>query len=225
MTSPAVVDDLIYVSVESYGDTDRVLKYALLQWKDTNQDGKLGRDEFEKPFWDKFDKGDVNKDGFLVEGEIDTAFQASTNMAGGGSTIQAIRGGGTGDVTKTHVVWSIDNTSPSNIASPLVDDGRVFVVKKGGLSASFDAKTGDDVWTKKRINNLGNYYASPISGDGKLYVMGENGFLVVLRQGPELEVLAKNDMGDSCIATPAIADGRIFVRTLKTLYCFSEEAK
>jgi outer membrane protein assembly factor BamB len=58
-----------------------------------------------------------------------------------------------------------------------------------------------------------------------VYVMGENGFLVVLRQGPELEVLAKNDMGDSCTATPAIADGRIFVRTLKTLYCFSEEAK
>ncbi|MEO8493868.1 MAG: PQQ-binding-like beta-propeller repeat protein [Planctomycetota bacterium] len=225
MTSPAVVDDLIYVSVQSYGDTDRVLKYALLEWKDTNQDGKLSKDEFDKPFWEKFDKGDVNKDGFLVESEIDAAFQAPTNMAGGGSSIQAIRGGGTGDVTKTHMLWNIDNTSPSNIASPLVDDGRVFVVKKGGIAASFDARTGDEVWSKKRITNFGNYYASPIAGDGKVYVMGENGFLVVLRQGPELEVLAKNDMGDSCIATPAIADGRIFVRTLKKLYCFSEEAK
>lgn len=225
MTSPAVVDDLIYVSLESYGDTDRVLRYALLQWKDTNQDGKLSKDELEEPFWEKFDKGDANKDGFLVGSEIDAAFQAPTNMAGGGSTIQAIRGGGTGDVTKTHVVWNIENTSPSNIASPLVDDGRVFVVKKGGISASFDARTGDEIWTKKRISNLGNYYASPIAGDGKLYVMGENGFLVVLRQGPDVEILAKNDMGDTCIATPAIADGRIYVRTLKKLFCFSEEAQ
>ena len=146
-------------------------------------------------------------------------------MAGGGNTIQAVRGGGKGDVTKTHLVWNIDNSSPSNIASPLVDDGRVFVVKKGGIAASFDAKTGDEVWSKKRIRNFGNYYASPIAGDGKIYVQGENGFLVVLRQGPKLEVLAKNDMGDSCVATPAIANGRIFVRTLKNLYCFSEEAK
>ena len=118
---------------------------------------------------------------------------------------------------------NIDNTSPSNIASPLVAGGRVFVVKKGGLSASFDATNGREVWSKKRINNLGNYYASPIAGDGKLYVTGENGFLVVLRDGPEVEVLAKNDLGDSCLATPAIADGRLFVRTLRKLYCFAEE--
>jgi outer membrane protein assembly factor BamB len=225
MTSPVVSDDLIYVSVQSYGDTDRVLKFALLQWKDTNQDGKLSKDEFDKAFEKKFDKGDKNKDGFLVDDEIDDAFQAPTNMVGGGNIIQAVRGGGKGDVTKTHVVWNIDSKSPSNIASPLVDDGRVFVVKKGGISASFDAKTGEEVYSKKRIRNFGNYYASPIAGDGKIYVQGENGFLVVLRQGPKVEVLAKNDMGDSVVATPAIADGRIFVRTLTKLHCFSEEAK
>ena len=225
MTTPAVRDDLIYVSLQSYGDTDRVLKYALLQWKDTDQDGKLSKDEFEKPFWDKFDQGDKNQDGFLVDAEIDAAFQAPTNMVGGGNTVQAVRGGGAGDVTKTHVVWNIDNTAPSNIASPLVADERVFVVKKGGLSASFDAQTGDTVWIKKRIRNFGNYYASPISGDGKIYVMGENGFLVVLRSGPKVDVLAKNDMGDSCVATPAIADNRIYVRTLNKLYCFAEDAE
>ena len=225
MTSPAVVDDVIYISVQSYGDTDRVLKLALLQWRDTNQDGKLSKDEFNEAFWKKFDNGDKNQDGFLVDEEIDDAFQASTNMVGGGNTIQAVRGGGKGDVTKTHVLWNIENTSPSNITSPLVDDGRVFVVKKGGLSASFDAKTGDTVYLKKRIRNFGNYYASPISGDGKIFVQGENGFLVVLRQGPMVEVLAKNYLGDSVVATPAIAAGRIYVRTRKTLFCFSEEAR
>ena len=223
MTTPAVADDLIYISVQSFGDTDRVLKYALLQWKDTNQDGKLGKDELDEAFWKKFYQGDRNGDGFLIEDEIDAAFQAPTNMVGGGNTIQAVRGGGSGDVTETHVVWNLDNKSPSNIASPLVTNGRVFVVKKGGISASFDAQTGAEVYSRKRIRNFGNYYASPIGGDGKIYVQGENGFIVVLRQGPEVEVLARNDMGDSVVATPAIADGRIYVRTLTRLHCFSEE--
>ena len=225
MTTPAVKDDLIYVSLQSYGDTDRVLKYALLQWKDTNQDGRLAKSELDKAFWGKFDKGDANQDGFLVDDEIDVAFQAPSNMVGGGNIVQAIRGGGQGDVTKTHVAWHIDNKAPSNISSPLVSDGRVFLVKKGGISASFAAATGDTVWEKKRLRNFGNYYASPIAGDGKIYVTGENGFLVVLKDGPKLEVLAKNDMGESCIATPAIADGRLFVRTLNKLICISEEAQ
>ena len=225
MTTPAVKDDRIYISLQSYGDTDRVLKFALLQWKDTNQDGKLEKSEFHEAFWEKFDKGDKNKDGFLVDAEIDAAFQAPSNMAGGGNTIQAVRGGGEGDVTRTHVLFNLDNTAPSNIASPLVVGDQLFVVKKGGISASFDPVSGETQWIKKRVNNFGNYYASPIAGDGKIYVMGENGFLVVLEQGKEMKILAKNDMGDSCIATPSIADNRIFVRTLHKLYCFSEEAK
>lgn len=110
MTTPAVHKDKIYVSVQSYGDTQRVLKYALLQWSDTNQDGKLAREEVNEAFWDKFDKGDSDEDGFLVDDEIDQAFQSPDNMVGGGNIIQAIRGGGEGDVTSTHMVWNLSNT-------------------------------------------------------------------------------------------------------------------
>lgn len=222
MVTPVVQNDLIYISVQSYGDTERVLKFALLEWKDTNQDGKLAKSEIDPAFEKKFEHGDENKDGFLVDGEIDKAFQSPDNMAGGGNIVQAIRGGGEGDVTKTHLVWNINNTSPSNIASPLVVDGQVFVVKKGGISASFNAANGETVWMQQRIRNLGNYYASPIAGDGKIYVAGENGFIVVLQQGPKLKVLARNDLGDSIIATPAISDGRIYVRTQKKLFCIAE---
>ena len=223
MTTPAVVGDKIYMTVQSYGDTDRVLKFALLQWRDTNQDGKLAKNELEQAFWKKFEKGDKNKDGVLIGDEIDAAFQAPTNMVGGGNIIQAIRGGGKGDVTKTHLEWNLDNKSPSNIASPLAYDGRLFLVKKGGISAAFNLKDGSEVWSRKRIRNLGNYYASPIAGDGKIYVTGENGYIVVLEAGPKPKFLAKNDMGDSCIATPAIANDRLFVRTLNKLYCISNE--
>ena len=225
MSTPAVQDDMIYISVQSFGDSDRVLKAALMQWKDTNQDGKLSRPEIGEPFWEKFDMADKDKDGFLMDGEMDHAFQSPNNMVGGGSIIQAIKGGGSGDVTKSHLVWNLNNRSPSNIVSPLVVDGRLFIVKRGGISGAFDAKTGATLWEQKRIRNLGNYYASPVAGDGKIYVAGENGFVVVLKQSPKLEILARNDMGEPCVATPAVADGRLYVRTLSKLYCLSEEAK
>ena len=62
------------------------------------------------------------------------------------------------------MLWNLNNKAPSNIASPLLVDGRVFVVKKGGISSCFDAKDGKEIWYQKRIRNFGNYYASPIAG-------------------------------------------------------------
>jgi outer membrane protein assembly factor BamB len=223
MTSPVVRGDKIYVAVQSYGDETRTLKYALLEWLDTNQDGQLSRAEVPKEFWDRFDQSDKDKSGNLNGGELDTAFQSASNQAAGGNTIQAVRGGGNGDVTETHVVFNLHNRSPSNLCSPLVVGEQVLVVKKGGLTSSFDAETGATHWELSRIRNIGDYYGSPVAGDGKIYVPGENGFIVVLEQGPKLKILSKNDIGESCLATPAIADGRIFVRGRNTLFCFAEK--
>ena len=219
MTTPVVKDGVIYIAVQSHGDADRLLKFALLEWKDTNQDAKLSKTEIPQAFWDKFEKGDADNDGFLVDQEIDDAFQNPDNRVGGGSHIQAIRGGGSGDVTKTHVLWNVDSKAPSNIASPLVVDDRLFLVKKGGLSSCFETSSGKSIYGLSRIRNLGNYYASPIAGDGKIFVTGENGFIVVLADEPELKILSKNDMGETCIATPAIANGCLFIRTVRKLYC------
>ena len=225
MTSPVVRDGVIYISVQSYGDGSRTLKYALLEWLDTNQDGTLSRTEIPKEFWERFDRSDTDKSGVLSGAEIDTAFQSAENLVGGGTTIQAVRGGGSGDVTDSHVLWNLHNRSPSNLSSPLVVGEQLFVVKKGGISSSFDPITGKTQWELSRISNIGDYYGSPVAGDGKIYVPGENGFIVVLKQDPKLTVLGKNDIGESCLATPAIADGRLFIRGRNTLFCFSQEAK
>lgn len=219
MTSPVVKDGVIYVAVQSYGDASRTLKFALLEWLDTNQDGTLQRAEVPKEFLEKFDASDRNKDGTLSGEEIDTGFQHPSNMVGGGTLIQAIRGGGQGDVTKTHVVWTLNNRSPSNLSSPLVYGSRLLVVKAGGLSSSFDAGTGKTLWQLERVRNFGDYFASPVAGAGKIYLAGRNGFVVVLADSAELKVLGKNDMGGEIIATPALADGRIYVRTREKLYC------
>ncbi|MEX2579772.1 MAG: PQQ-binding-like beta-propeller repeat protein [Verrucomicrobiales bacterium] len=225
MTSPVVRDDLIYLAVQSYGDATRTLKFALLEWLDTDQDGKLARVEMPEEFLEKFDASDKDGDGVIDEDEIETAFQHPDNMAGGGNTIQAVRGGGTGDVTDTHVVWNIDNKSPSNLASPLVYNDRLHVVKSGGISSCFDAATGEEIWGRTRLRNFGDYYASPIAADGKIYIAGRNGFVVVLDDAPELIILAKNDLGEEILATPSVADGRLYIRTRESVFCLSNEAK
>jgi outer membrane protein assembly factor BamB len=219
MTSPVVENGIIYVAVQSYGDATRTLKHALLEWLDTNQDGILARAEMPKEFFERFDRSDKNKDGTIGPDEIDTAFQSPDNMAAGGNIIQAIKGGGSGDVTKTHVLWNVDQKTPSNLSSPLVYNQRLHLVKSGGLSSCYDVKDGKALWQRERLGNFGDYFASPIAADGRIYIAGKNGFIVVVQDAPELKVLGKNDIGEEIIATPAIADGRLFVRTRGSLIC------
>lgn len=222
MTTPVVHDGIIYFAQQSFGESDNVLSKALLQWKDTNQDGKLTKEEVPKAFWAKFDRGDANEDGFLVGGEIDAAFQSPDNMVGGGVIVQAIRGGGMGDVTKTHLLWNLtDSRAASDYSSPLMVDGRLFLVKRGGITNVVDRETGSSLRKRKRLGNIGQYYASPVFGDDKIYVIGENGFVIVLANQTKQKVLAKNDMGESCLATPAISDGRIYIRTRNKLFCIA----
>ena len=222
MTSPVVKDGVVYISCQSYGDEKRTLKFALLEWLDTDQDGELTLEETPAEFRPRFGTSDRDGNGRLQEAELDTAFQSPDNMVGGGATIQAVRGGGQGDITATHLLWNLKNTSPSNMVSPLVVGRQLFIVKRGGISSSFDIEKGDTLWKMSRIGNLGDYYSSPVAGDGKIYVTGENGFVTVLAQGPKLEVLAKNDMGEPCVATPAIADGRLYIRTREQIFCVGD---
>jgi outer membrane protein assembly factor BamB len=222
MTSPVVKDDVIYIGVQSYGDSARTLKFALMEWLDTNQDGKLAKNEVPKEFWEQFDRSDKNQDGLLSGEEIDSAFQHPSNMAGGGRIVQAIRGGGTGDVTKTHLVWSTTTKAASNLSSVLVCGHRLYVVKAGGLASCFDTSSGKALWELQRLDNFGDYYASPVAADGKIYMAGRNGFVVVLEDGPEMRVLASNDMNGEILATPAIADGRIYIRTKEKLFCVAQ---
>ena len=223
MTTPVVKDGVVYVAVQSYGDSTRTLKFAILEWMDTNQDKKLARDEVPKEFRVRFEASDTNKDGFIAGDELDGAFQSRGNRVGGGNIIQAIKGGGTGDVTKTHLLWNVTKAYPSNLTSPLVSGDRLLVVKGGGLATSLNTAKGKPNWELERIDNLGDHYASPVAADGKVFIAGRNGFIIVLEDSASLDVLAKNDMGGEIIATPAIADGRLFVRTREKLICVGKQ--
>ena len=106
-----------------------------------------------------------------------------------------------------------------HIVSPLVVDGRMLLIKGGGIATGFEIAGGKKLWGPRRINNTCEYFASPIYADGKIYIAGENGYMVVLKSSGTFEILAKNNMGEAIVGTPAIADGRLVIRTRGHLYC------
>lgn len=235
-TTPVSLDGVVYISVQSGGIANQWL--ASVDRADTgNNDGKLDRAEVQafvgkQPIpdaWYKktFDRGDLNQDGFLEGNELDIAFLHPDNFAGadfkslGDSAaeqfILAVRGGGTGDVTKSHLMWKHKTKHTDHIVSPFVADGRMLLVKEGGIRTVFDTKTGEPLSGAKRVGPGGGYFASPVAGDGKIYLAGENGTVVVLKNSADYEELAVNDLGEAIIATPAIADGSLLIRTRKHL--------
>lgn len=235
-TTPVVVGDTIYISLQSGGIANQWLATADRS-KTGNNDGKLTKAEMQAfvgkmripdAFYRKtFDRGDVNKDGFLEGEELDKAFLHPDNFAGakhnakeaGDEFILAVKGGGRGDVTKTHLLWKHETRHTDHIVSPFVHGGRMLLIKGGGISTLFDTKSGKALRGPKRIGNTCQYFASPIYGDGKIYIAGDNGYVVVMKDDPNYEVIAKNNMGEPILGTPAIAGGRLIIRTRTKLYC------
>ena len=242
-TTPVCRDGVIYVSLQSSGIANQWL-VAVDQADTGNRDGKVDKAEIrayvgaagvpEEFLRRTFDRGDANGDGQLEGPELDAAFLHPDNFAGvtfttlGDSAaeeyILAVRGGGQGDVSETHLVWKHRTKHTDHVVSPLVNDGRMLLVKSGGIRTVFETKDGSPLGGPKRVANATSYFASPVTGDGKIYLAGENGLVVVLRDDADYEELAVNDVGDNVVATPAIAGGALFIRTRSKLLCIADNA-
>lgn len=242
-TTPVCRDGVIYVSLQSSGIANQWL-VAVDQADTGNRDGKVDKSEIrayvgesgvpEEFLRRTFDRGDANGDGQLEGPELDAAFLHPDNFAGvtfttlGDSAaeeyILAVRGGGQGDVSATHVVWKHRTKHTDHVVSPLVTDGRMLLIKSGGIRTVFETKGGSPLGGPKRVANATSYFASPVTGDGKIYLAGENGMVVVLRDDAGYEELAVNDVGDNVVATPAIAHGALFIRTRGKLLCIADSA-
>jgi outer membrane protein assembly factor BamB len=130
------------------------------------------------------------------------------------SDYMAIRPGGRGDVTATHVEWQA-RSGASYVPSLVYYEGLLYMTNEVGVVTCADARTGEPVWR----NRLGGvFFASPVAGDGKVYLLSETGETFVLRAGRQPEVLARNDLGERFIASPAISGGRLFLRSDRTLF-------
>jgi outer membrane protein assembly factor BamB len=131
----------------------------------------------------------------------------------------AVKAGGRGDITTTHVVWSTDNGV--DVPTPVTDGKYLYIVNDRGIVWCLDAKTGKTVYGPERIQP-GTYSASPVLAGDRIYTINEDGLTTVLRAGPKFEVLAENALEDYTLSSPAISDGQIFIRTTKHLHAIGE---
>jgi outer membrane protein assembly factor BamB len=188
----------------------------MLEKYDANKNGTL--EENELPTGDlkqRFSLIDRDKDGHITKDEYEgmqKIFEAAQNR------VVAIKPGGTGDITQSHVLWSQSKQIPF-VPSPLLYKNHLFMVKNGGIISSLDAKTGKST-KQERGAAAADYYASPVGGDGKVYLFSQNGEATVISADPQWQVLHTAKFDEDIFATPAIVDGRIYLRTAKHLYCF-----
>ena len=223
-TSPVAADGLLYFAGWSPGQDadfkmpsfDDILKQA--------GDEKLGyltkagsEKTMVKGF---FEHQDANMDGKVTRDEWDAMLKF---MSDGKNSAFAVKAGGIGDVSTSHVLWKKTKGLPY-ISSSLVYRGQFVMVKDGGVVTAYDAKTGKELYMERAID-AGKYYASPVAANGNIYFTSlDNGVVTVLKAGVNAaEVVATNPkLGERVSATPAIADDTIYIRTAGHLYAFAE---
>jgi outer membrane protein assembly factor BamB len=129
-------------------------------------------------------------------------------------SLLAIKPDGQGDVTKTHVAWTVRKNVPLT-PSVLVDGDKLYMVADNGIASCLNAKTGESYW-QERLG--GNFSASPILTDGMVYFLSEEGVGHVIKSGTKFERVAKNELKERTLASYAAADGALFIRTEGSLY-------
>ena len=127
--------------------------------------------------------------------------------------------GGSGDVNSTHVRWRQPTRAPY-VSSLLLYRGLLYMATENGILTITDPDTGDPV-TRTRLNGV--YTASPVAADGHVYLVNEDGETVVLEAGPDARVVSRNAVGERALASPAIAHGRIYIRTDQHLFAIGSE--
>ncbi len=130
--------------------------------------------------------------------------------------LMAVRLGGTGDVTDSHVAWRLDRGAPSS-PTPLLIGDELYFVNDTGIASCVNAKTGERYWME-RLG--GNFSASPIFVNGRILFLDEDGVATWIQPGREFKILGKNELEGRTLATPAFADGAMYLRTDKDLYKF-----
>jgi outer membrane protein assembly factor BamB len=187
---------------------------------DRNKDAKLTRDEIPTgPVKERFTQMDLNKDGIVTPAE----WQNMREMfAKAENAVLAIRPGGKGDVTRTHVAWKSTRSLPY-VSSPLCYGGRLYTVKNGGLLSCYDSKSGTPFYQDERLDAPGDYYSSAVACGQRVFVASQKGTVIVLAAGDSLKILSRNDLGEQVMATPAIVDRKLYVRTSNALFCFGDK--
>jgi outer membrane protein assembly factor BamB len=134
----------------------------------------------------------------------------------------ALRAGGKGDITESHLLWKYEGSGAPDVPSPICDGTYLYLVDDRGLVTCLDATSGEPVYGPEKTRE-GIVSASPIIAEGRMYILNEQGVTTVVSTGPEFKVLASNELdGSYTLASPAVSGTRIFIRTESYLYCIGE---
>lgn len=222
--SPVAADGVLLIAGGASGGDDSAKMPTfddLLKLLDKDGDGAISREEASKSqLKDFFDHQDLNGDGKLTRDEWDTLMKF---MSEGKDNALAIKPGGAGDVTKTHVLWRKTKGVP-HVPSALAYQGKYIMIKDDGVVTAYDAKSGNQAFRERAA--AGRYYASPVAANGHVYFTSlDDGTVTVMRVDSERpEVVATNPkLGERVAATPAIADDTLYIRSAGHLYAFAEK--
>lgn len=240
-STPIVYEDVLYVNAWHYlGDYDFVKEIPPLDQfltdYDSDTDMNISRKEFSgeafmsvtsengsqsglqssgaEKIWDWFD---YDKNQLLDKVELERYLNFFSGIDHG---ILAFRSGGKGDLSSSHFLWR-ETRNVAEVPSPLYYNHRIYVVRKGGFFSCVDARDGTLMYLN-RIKGTGAYFSSPVAAASKIYISSHNGKVFVLAEGDEMKVISSRDFGESILATPAIVDNKIYIRTDKHLYAFGD---
>jgi outer membrane protein assembly factor BamB len=162
-----------------------------------------------KRIWSVYSQGEgVTPSPVVADGMLFTSsgFEAPT--------IRAIRLGGEGDVTETHIAWEQRKGVPA-LASPLYVEPYLYTITRDNILHCIEAATGKIVWLHRLE---GVHWASPVFADGRIYILSEDGVTLVLRPGLKYDEIARNSIEETCFASMAVSQGHFYIRSAKHLY-------
>lgn len=243
---PVVGNGMAYVSASMLGGVgdeqpDREPFWEAMLPFDTDQDGRVGREEIGEHFTFPLRPHlPLSHPGFGIPLPSDPAKRRERQLAffgwvdkdrdgcwtrkeliehlsfdRGRPNLMAIRPGGSGDVTETHVAWALHRNIPE-IPSPIYDQNRLYLVRDGGVLSAIDATNGGVLY-RKRLGTSGHYSPSPVIANGHLYLLSNEGVLSVIKTGDSYELIHQYDLEETVSATPAIDKDTLYVRTEKHL--------
>jgi outer membrane protein assembly factor BamB len=243
VSTPVIGNNVLFVGAwTNFGEPDLLVELpdfqAFVKQYDKDGDMKISKSEFPEDLafahrpeagnieytrWylkRSFQRFDRSKDGLLDETEWKEVVATSLRLRKIEHGLTAIKPGGKGDVTDTNVLWKEKRSVPE-VPSPLYYDGRVYMIKNGGIVSCMDADSGKLLY-RERLGATGPYFSSPIAAHGRIYIASGKGVITVFAAGDTLQVLARNKLGEKVFATPAVVDNKLYVRTAKHMYAFGE---
>jgi outer membrane protein assembly factor BamB len=215
---PVISRDTVLVSTIGTGEPWMPDFGSALEKHDQNKDQQVSAQEFagDKDLGEHFGWIDDNDNGLVTRAEWDAARALGLGEFG---AVALRPGNATGRLQGSAIRWRFQKNLPF-IPAPLLYQDVFYMVRDGGIVTALDAATGRLLKEGRSRDALGEYYASPVAADGKIFLASGDGKITVLRAAPAWEVLRVNDLGEEIRATPALDGGRVFVRTREAVYCF-----